>query len=219
MPSNSERALVLGKTKLGETDLIITAINTQGAIIKFVAKGARKPGSRLGSSLELFMVSDVLVAQGRNLGIATEARIAASNQACRADFEVTTCASVICELTEKLTRDADPDQRNFDLAVEALRCLGIVTGSAQRLIAAAAAFKLTAFAGFMPMPESCIIDGRKLDYDSIKSLLYTHLADLQELTDPKYNPSAQNLLRDLQIYLAAHLELRLKSLEILLSTI
>ena len=44
------RAIVLDKTKLGESDLILELLAENGSLVRAVAKGARKPGSRLAAS-------------------------------------------------------------------------------------------------------------------------------------------------------------------------
>ena len=46
------KAIVLDKTKLKETDLILTLVGESGRQIRAVAKGARKPGSRLAARCE-----------------------------------------------------------------------------------------------------------------------------------------------------------------------
>ena len=48
------RACVLDRTKLGETDLILTLLADDGRQLRAVAKGARKPGGRLAARMELF---------------------------------------------------------------------------------------------------------------------------------------------------------------------
>ncbi|WP_179184937.1 DNA repair protein RecO, partial [Collinsella vaginalis] len=48
-----ETCIVLDKTKLKETDLILTLLARDGRQIRAVAKGARKPGSRLAARCEL----------------------------------------------------------------------------------------------------------------------------------------------------------------------
>ena len=44
-PTYPLRALVLRRTKLGESDLILTLLAADGSLAKAVAKGARKPTS------------------------------------------------------------------------------------------------------------------------------------------------------------------------------
>ncbi|TLM78904.1 MAG: hypothetical protein FDZ70_03415 [Actinobacteria bacterium] len=67
MPPYSARALVLRKTKLGETDLILTLLAEDGRQLRAVARGARKPGSRFGARLEPGAVGDLLLHTGRTL--------------------------------------------------------------------------------------------------------------------------------------------------------
>ena len=43
------KVLVLDKTKLKETDLILTLLDERGRQVRAVAKGARKPGGRLAA--------------------------------------------------------------------------------------------------------------------------------------------------------------------------
>ena len=73
--TRNDRVVVLRKTKLGESDLILTLLSSDGSQIRAVAKGARKPKSPFSTRLELHAVSDVLIAQGRSLDIVKEARL------------------------------------------------------------------------------------------------------------------------------------------------
>ena len=67
------KAIVLDTTKLAEQDLILTMLAASGAQVRAVAKGARKPGGRLAARAELFCESDFLIAEGKSLGIVSEA--------------------------------------------------------------------------------------------------------------------------------------------------
>lgn len=153
----STSILVLKKTKLGETDLIITGLSEEGLQVRAVAKGARRPGSKLGVHLELFSLSRVLIHQGRNLGIITEAQTIQANNACRQDVAHSAGASVVVELIDRCSADGAQEPRLFPLAMEALRCLGEVCEDGIALIAAAGVLKIAAQLGFYPCLESCVI--------------------------------------------------------------
>ncbi|MFQ9180415.1 MAG: DNA repair protein RecO [Eggerthella lenta] len=79
-PTYDARAIVLRKTKLGESDLILALLAEDGSQIRAVAKGARKPASSFAARLELYSVVDLLVARGRSLDIVKEARLVESNE-------------------------------------------------------------------------------------------------------------------------------------------
>ena len=151
--------LVLKKTKLGETDLIITGFSEEGVQVRAVAKGARRPGSRLGVHLELFSIARVLIHQGRNLGIIIEASTVCSNESCRSDVFHSAGAAVVVELLDHVSSDGDKEARLFPLVSEALRCIGEVPDEGVTLIAAAAALKLVSQLGFRPSLEHCVSCG------------------------------------------------------------
>ena len=66
------KVLVLDKTKLKETDLILTMLDERGRQVRAVAKGARKPGGRLAARCELFCTVDMLLAHGRSLDVVSQ---------------------------------------------------------------------------------------------------------------------------------------------------
>ena len=174
--NQSTTILVLKKTKLGETDLIITGFSEEGVQIRAVAKGARKPGSRLGVHLELFSQAKVLIHQGRNLGIITEASTVCSNEACRSDVLHSAGAAVIVELLDRVSSDGDREARLFPLVGEALRCLGEVPEEGVSLIAAAAALKIVAQLGFRPSLDSCVSCGNNVDLNTTHDAQHVALA-------------------------------------------
>ena len=65
-PTYSLHAIVLRKTKLGESDLILTLLAEDGRQVRAVAKGARKPNSAFSSRLEIFAEVEALMASGKN---------------------------------------------------------------------------------------------------------------------------------------------------------
>jgi DNA repair protein RecO (recombination protein O) len=159
MATQSTTILVLRKTKLGETDLIITGFTDEGRQVRAVAKGARRPGSKLGVHLELYSVTRVLLHKGRSLDIIVEAVGICGNEDCRGDVVHSAGAAVIVEMLDKVSADGDTEPRLFPLAVEALRCVGAVPDGGVALIAAAALLKMAAQLGFRPSLRECVFCG------------------------------------------------------------
>lgn len=114
------RAIVLKKTKLGESDLILTLLAFDGQQIRAVCKGARKPNSSFASRLELFSACEVLLAQGRNLDIVKEASLVAAHENLRLSLEKSSYASACAELLCKLTIDGDLNPKLYPMTVRAL---------------------------------------------------------------------------------------------------
>lgn len=164
------RGIVLRKTKLGESDLVLTLIVEDGSQIRAVAKGARKPTS-FASRLELYSAVDALVARGRSLDIVKEARLVESNERLRRDLEHAAGAAPMAELLDRITQLGLENPRLFDLSCTAFRSLCRVTASQVPAITAAHLLKTLAFAGLRPSLDVCVGCGRPLEADSIDSLV------------------------------------------------
>ena len=153
------RVIVLRKTKLGESDLILTLLAHDGSQIRAVAKGARKPSSPFSSRLELYSIADVLIAGGRNLDIIKEAKLDFGNEHIRCEMEYATCAASMAELLDRVTQLDLEMPRLFDMTASALTHLdGAVVEKAPAL-AAAHLLKTLALAGFRPSLTTCIACG------------------------------------------------------------
>lgn len=151
-----DRVVVLRKTKLGESDLILTLLASDGSQIRAVAKGARKPSSAFSARLELYAVSDVLIARGRSLDIVKEARLVSSHQGIYGGMERAAAAAPIIELLWRVTQDGLPVPRLFDLACASLDALEEVPVEVAPRITAAALLKIHAFCGFRPSFTRCV---------------------------------------------------------------
>lgn len=156
------RALVVGKTKLGESDVIVTLMSEDGSCIRAVAKGARKPGGAFASRLELCCLVDALVAQGKNLDIVQEARTADAHVALRTDAERMLCAAPIAELLAKTMQEGLENPKLFPLANAALEALDDATPSQALALCAAALLKVMAYLGFKPSLDACIRCGAEI---------------------------------------------------------
>jgi DNA repair protein RecO (recombination protein O) len=66
-------AIVLSRFDLGEADRVLTLITPAGGKLKAIAKGIRRPTSRLGGSLEPFAELTVALARGRTFDLESAA--------------------------------------------------------------------------------------------------------------------------------------------------
>lgn len=123
MATYPARAVVLQRTKLGESDLILTMLSSDGGIIRAVAKGARKPKSKLGAASGLFRCNDWLLHTGRNLDVVSEARTVASHAHLAGEYRAALGASVIAEFTVKTNLPGQFDSRVYDMTLVALGVL------------------------------------------------------------------------------------------------
>lgn len=94
-------AIVLKRTNLGEADSIITLYTPNLGKIKAVAKGARRPKSKLGGHLDLLTQSSLLLAQGQNLDIITQSQTIEVFVPLRNNLERASCAIYLAELVDQ----------------------------------------------------------------------------------------------------------------------
>ncbi len=161
MPAYRARALVLKKTKLGETDTIVTALAADGRQVRAVAKGARGPRSRLGGRLEPYTVTDLLLHTGRSLDVVSEAETVRSNEAVCAELDRSVAASAVCDTLEKLTADADEQPVLFELGAATLDAIGEARSEALPALVAAFLVKAMAMTGLRPSLARCARCARK----------------------------------------------------------
>lgn len=170
-PTYDARGIVLRKTKLGESDLVVTLLSEDGSQLRAVGKGARKPSSSFASRLELYSVVDLLVASGRNLDIVKEARLLESNERLRRDMEHAAGAAPMAELLDRVTQMGLENPRLFALTRAGLSSLGRVEAPQVPAICAAHLLKTLAFAGLRPSLDVCACCGRPLPSGSSEGLV------------------------------------------------
>ena len=154
-------AIVLDKTKLKETDLILTLLGEDGRQIRAVAKGARKPGSRLAARCELFCSCDLLLARGRSLDVVTQAELLLAPLEAVADYERLSCASALAEVAKHCSFEDSADPFVYAITEKALALAGDpgLTTPQLDLLVAAFVFKLLSHVGYRPDFSVCVACG------------------------------------------------------------
>ncbi len=116
-------AIIIKKTKLKEADRIITLYTPQLGKIQAVAKGVRRPRSKLSGHLELITHSLVSLARGRNLDTVTGSQTINSFLPLKSDLWLTSCALYVTELVNQFTADHIENEGLFRLLLETLKQL------------------------------------------------------------------------------------------------
>lgn len=148
-------ALVLRKTKLGETDVILTLLAEDGSQVRAVAKGLRKPGSRFGGRLEPYCVVDLLMHTGKSLEGVSEARTVASNTGLREDLDRSAAASVVADLLDKISLEGQVEARLFALATTTLAVMDTAPVASLPALVVAFLVKAMAMHGYRPELVEC----------------------------------------------------------------
>lgn len=158
--------IVLRRTKLGEADLIVTLLCSTNQQVRAVAKGARKPGSRLAGATNLGNEVSLLLHKGRNLDVITEARLTVSRDSLAREIERCVMAEVVLDCAAELTAEGECDGRLLPLTGVALDALEQAPLERLTLVGGAYLFKAAAMQGYRPVLDSCIECGVPIDTES-----------------------------------------------------
>ena len=116
-------AIVLGRMDYGEADRILTVYTPHRGKFRVIAKGVRKPLSRLGPHLEYFSRCRLMLARGRELDTVTGAETVDPHLGLRSDLDAYGHASHLAEVLNRLTEDRQENEAAYDLLANSLRLL------------------------------------------------------------------------------------------------
>lgn len=94
-------AIVLSRFDLGEADRVLTLITPGGGKLKAIAKGIRRPTSRIGGSLEPFAELTVALARGRTFDVVTQVSVGHAWLNLRDSLEGAATAWYLAELADR----------------------------------------------------------------------------------------------------------------------
>ena len=154
-------ALVLRQRELAEADRILLLLSRERGKLSAVAKGVRRPRSKLAGGLQLFSHVRLLLAAGRSLDLITQCQPLESFLPLREDLDRFALASHLVELADISTEEGAPLPGLFDLLLNSLRALA--ASSVPDLIARGFELKLMKLLGYAPELLACLSCGRKLD--------------------------------------------------------
>ena len=157
----STEGVVLRHFNLGEADRIITLLTPGRGILRAVARGARKPKSKLGGQLDLMRHVSISARTGRNLDSISQAETVESFPALRNDLDLLSRGLYLCELTEKFAVEDAPAAGMFRMLVDGLAHLE--QSGAPDLFLRWYEMRLLYLNGFQPQIQRCVDCDQELE--------------------------------------------------------
>jgi DNA repair protein RecO (recombination protein O) len=154
-------AVVLSRFDLGEADRVLTLLAPEEGRFKAIAKGIRRPRSRLGGSLEPFAELDVVLSRGRTFDIVTQVAVRHAWLGIRDHLETTATAWYLSELVARSTEERAPAVRLYALLVHAFALLDGGVNPAR--LARWYEFHLLDELGLQPEVDRCVECDRLLE--------------------------------------------------------
>ena len=159
--SYKTEAVVLKKIKLGEADRILTLLTPESGKIQAVAKGVRKPKSKMAGHLELLTHSLITLNRGRNLDTITGCQTIEGFLPLKNDLTLMSHALYITELTDQFTIGQEVSRDVFQLLLNAYKYLCDLRN--KEIILRYFEMQLLNLTGFSPELQNCVNCRRKLE--------------------------------------------------------
>lgn len=150
-------ALVLRLRNLGEADRVLTLLTQEKGKLTAVAKGARRPRSKL-ASLQAFSLATLQLAVGKNLDTITQAIVRLPFLTLRTEVARFAYANYFAELAEAFSETRERSPQFFDLVVSAFSFLD--RGAEPEPLARAYELRLLDLSGYAPQLDHCVQCGK-----------------------------------------------------------
>lgn len=165
--------IILKSMPLGEADKLLTILTREFGLIRVVAPGARKQNSKLGGRSSLFVVNELLLAQGRTLDKITQAETLESYPGLSKNLGKLAASQYLAELVLCHALSEQPQEELYELLNEHLRRLERLPSSNDSHSEASSVlahlshgiFHLLALAGIAPQVRACCVTQHFLQPD------------------------------------------------------
>jgi DNA repair protein RecO (recombination protein O) len=156
-------AIVLKYTEYHETSKIVTFLTRDHGKLAGLVKGAKRPKSRFGSSLEPITHLEVMyyAKEGRSLNNITQTDVIESFDAVKRDFDRLAYGGYIVELCNGFVQEGEEPSEIFSLVLDTLHTLSDWTGDLA-LLASGFALRFLALTGFAPSLDRCTRCGNRV---------------------------------------------------------
>ena len=152
----------------GEADRLVTILTREFGLIRAIAPGARKHKSSLGGRSGMFVVNELLIAEGRSLDKITQAQTIKTYPGLAKNLVKLAASQYLAEIVLCQALSEQPQEELYELLNEHLaRLEAMPMTEAKSVFAhlAHAVFHLLALAGLTPQVQVCCLTGRPLTPD------------------------------------------------------
>ncbi len=160
--------IIVKKKPLGEADLLLTVLSPEYGLFQAIAPGARKYKSKLRGRTELFVVNDMLLAEGRSLERIIQLETLQIYANLSKDLGKLSASQYLGELVLSLGGKNEPQIELFELFKEHLKRLNNLENKEITLLyghLSQAVFHLLAINGIAPQFNKCCVTNTQIKAD------------------------------------------------------
>ena len=156
-------AIVLRTMELGEADRVLTVLTPRLGKLRVIAKGVRRPRSRIGGGLQPFSDVQLVLAVGRTFDVVTSSSLEDPHLGLRNDLHSTAAAWYLVELVDRFVEGAADSHDAFRLLAQGLSALDAGDEVARGVVARWFELALLDAMGFRPELTRCLECGADLE--------------------------------------------------------
>lgn len=151
-------AINLKSYNLSEADKIVVMYSKEKGLIRCVAKGVKRPKSKLGARMDSLIANRIMLHEGKNLGTICQAEALNTFKDSRKDFDKLTYSSYISEVVSIFGVEDDPSSKEiYELFYKALDRISNSKSKKDVMIAVIKfQLKMMLIAGFGLEFDSCL---------------------------------------------------------------
>jgi DNA repair protein RecO (recombination protein O) len=155
--------IVLRSMDLGEADRVLTVLTPRLGKLRVIAKGIRRPRSRLGGGLEPFSDVHLVLAIGRTFDVVTQVALEDPHLGLRNDLHSTASAWYLVELADRFCEGSADSYDAFVLLAQGLSALDAAPLDVSReVVARWFELHLLDAMGFRPELSRCLECGAEI---------------------------------------------------------
>lgn len=157
-------AITLKSYDLNDADKIVVMYSREKGLMRSVAKGIKRPKSKLGSRLDLLMANNVQLSRGRNMDVVCQAQTINNFKTIREDISKLMVSSYLSEIVANYGMENDPTSNEvYDLIYSAIETVARAETKVQVILAAIKfQLKMMYLTGIMPELNYCLGCRREL---------------------------------------------------------
>ncbi len=162
-------AINLKSYNLSEADKILVMYSRDKGLIKGVAKGAKKPKSKLGARMELLVANKLMLYKGRNMDKICQAEALNTFSKIRQNMDKIFYSMYISEVVSNFGVEDDPCSAEiYDILYKALTAISNSDDKTKMMLAVLKfQMKIMHISGFGIELENCLVCGCKINSENM----------------------------------------------------
>jgi DNA repair protein RecO (recombination protein O) len=157
---------------LSENDNIVLMLTKNQGLIRGVAKGVKRPKSKLGARMQILVANKLMLRKGRNLSTISQAQAINTFNKLRSDLDRLTYSMYLAELISVFCEENSSSEDIYELFYSILEKISLSISKTEILLNVLKfQLKFMQVLGYGVELKNCLICGCKIEQDGIFSIM------------------------------------------------